>query len=124
MTNAVLIQINSQSIVQLINTLDLLKQNDVSFDIIEEKKTLSETRSIFLDEYNLPKKFGKKGSEILQFLAEGCSYQEIAEKADVTVNGVRYYIKKIYKQLGVTNGRDAVRHYLLYSSRKQSKSND
>ena len=40
MTNAVLIQINSQSIVQLINTLDLLKQNDVSFDIIEEKKNI------------------------------------------------------------------------------------
>lgn len=108
--NSVLLEINSQSIVQLVKTLDLLKEHRINYNIIEEQKKPEATLS--LGKNHFKKLFGNNGLTVLQLLSEGNSYKDIAEKADISVDGVRYYIKKIFKALNVNNGRDAVRIYL------------
>ena len=113
MTNSVLLQINTQSLVQLINTLDLLKQNNIAFNIIEEPlQKIEISVNSNKPNWKLTKSIGRKGESVLKLLSEGCTYNEIAERTEITVDGVRYYIKKIFKFLGVNNGRDAVRVYL------------
>jgi DNA-binding NarL/FixJ family response regulator len=105
--NNLLIQVNGSSLVQLINALDILKSNNISYTLIEEKieaaPQIAQTKT---------HKLGKKGQNILALLAEGLTYNEIAEQTEVSIDGVRYYVKKIFKALGVNNGRDAVRLYL------------
>lgn len=50
-------------------------------------------------------------TQILELMASGYSYQQIAEMTNISINGVRYHIKKIYKALHVNNKIDAVRKY-------------
>lgn len=116
-TNSVLLEINTQSIVQLVKTLDLLKENSISFNLIEEPpKIINEPKN--METINNTEKrsskylLGKNGLKILGLLSEGYTYSEIAEKAGITIDGVRYYVKKIFNALKVNNGRDAVRIYL------------
>ena len=42
---------------------------------------------------------------IARMLSDGLSYQEIADLLSLTVNGVRYHVKNIYKKLNVHNRR-------------------
>lgn len=53
----------------------------------------------------------KKQIIVLEYLAEGYKYTEIAEKMNMTVDGVRFYTKKIYKKLGVNSARQAIKEY-------------
>jgi len=46
--------------------------------------------------------------EVLQLLADGLTYQEIAEAMFVSVNTVKSHLKSIYGKLGVHNRREAV----------------
>ena len=48
---------------------------------------------------------------ILMYLSDGKTYNEIAEEMGVNINNLRYYIKKIYRILGVNSAREAVRVY-------------
>lgn len=57
--------------------------------------------------------------EVLQYLSKGCQYAEIAEKMGFSLDSVRYYIKEIYKTLGVNNKGAAVGMFL----RKEIKIN-
>ena len=114
-TNSVLLEINSSSIIQLVKTLDLLKENNVSFNILEEEEKKPEPKPILIKN-GYKKLLGNNGINVLQSLADGYSYKEIAERETMSVDGVRYYIKKIFKALGVNNGRDAVRIYLTEMS--------
>ena len=109
--NSVLIEIQSPSIVKIINTLDLFKQNQVSFSIIEDNMPQTKPiNPIFKSKFkNL---LGRNGLDVLRLLSEGYTYEDIATELDITIDGVRYYIKKIFNALGVNNGRDAVRIYL------------
>jgi DNA-binding NarL/FixJ family response regulator len=118
-SNSVIIQINSRSIVQLINALDLLKQSNIAYNIIEELAPPTQDKESAFRDKNSKKLLGKKGLDILQLLSDGYSYNEIAEKINITVNGVRYYVKKVFKSLEVNNGRDAVRIYLTELKNKQ-----
>lgn len=43
----------------------------------------------------------ERESEVLNFIAEGMSNKEIADKMDITINTVKGYIKNIYEKLGV-----------------------
>lgn len=45
---------------------------------------------------------------VLDYLKKGLKYGQIATKMDITVDGVRYYVKRIYKKLGVNNARQAI----------------
>jgi len=57
-------------------------------------------------------KLNSKERKVLQLLAEGQSYEEIAEGIAKSVDSVRYYIKSLYKKLNVNNKGAAIRIYL------------
>ena len=46
--------------------------------------------------------------EVLQLLAEGLTYAEIAERLVVSLNTVRFHVKEIYGKLGVNRQAQAV----------------
>ncbi|MEL7124211.1 MAG: response regulator transcription factor [Bacteroidota bacterium] len=54
---------------------------------------------------------GKKEIQLLKLFANGLSYEEASEVLNISVNGVKYYVKKIYNKLGVDNKIDAIRIY-------------
>ena len=60
-------------------------------------------------EGTLSSKVNDKDRQVLRLLAEGWSYEHIAHVMEMSINGVRYYIKKIYKLLNVNNRQAAVR---------------
>lgn len=55
----------------------------------------------------------ERDQQVLKLLAEGWSYEYIAKTLGITVDGVRYYIKKIYKKLNVNNKQGAIRKYQI-----------
>lgn len=57
--------------------------------------------------------FSLKSKEelVITYLKEGLTYNQIAEKTDISVDGVRFYIKRIYQKLGVNNAREAILKY-------------
>jgi len=62
-----------------------------------------------------PVESGKMGARTLQalhFLAEGWSYKMIADKMGISIDGVRFHIKEIYRTLNVQSKPQAVRKYL------------
>jgi DNA-binding NarL/FixJ family response regulator len=50
----------------------------------------------------------KRETEILQFLVNGYSYKMIAGKIDISIDTVRFHIKKIYDKLHVHSATEAV----------------
>lgn len=50
----------------------------------------------------------KRETEILQFLVNGYSYKMIAGKLDISIDTVRFHIKKIYDKLHVHSATEAV----------------
>jgi DNA-binding NarL/FixJ family response regulator len=50
--------------------------------------------------------------EVLDGLAEGQAYKQIAEKLGVSIHTVRNYIRRIYKKLHVCSSTEAVAKYL------------
>ena len=56
----------------------------------------------------------KKEQIVLSHLAEGKSYAAMAEIMSLSVNGVRYYLRHIYKKLNVTSRAEAVAKGLKY----------
>jgi DNA-binding NarL/FixJ family response regulator len=50
----------------------------------------------------------KKETEILQLLANGLSYKMIAAETGISIDTVRFYVKKIYDKLHVHSAREAV----------------
>jgi len=50
--------------------------------------------------------------KILKLLSEGNSYIEMADALGVTVNVIRYYIKDLYRTLGINNRGAAISLYL------------
>jgi two-component system, NarL family, nitrate/nitrite response regulator NarL len=47
--------------------------------------------------------------EVLRLLADGCSYEQISSRLVITVNTVKFHVRSIYLQLGVTNRMAAAR---------------
>lgn len=99
----------------LIPVVNLLNNEGVKFKLIEKKEEPRPFSSI----YN-KKSLGKKGLIILELLSKGYTYNEIANEVDISIDGVRFYVKKIYKALDVDNGRDAVRIFLIQSKQLES----
>ena len=107
-THKLLVEISSENLLGLVYAIEALKNQPVTFEIIEEGTSKSSSSDI----HYIDLKLGKKGKEIIKLLAQGATYNVIAEQADISINGVRYYIKKIFKVLDVNNGRTAVKRYL------------
>jgi DNA-binding NarL/FixJ family response regulator len=57
-------------------------------------------------------KLAVRSKQVLHFLAEGWSYKLIASNMGITIDGVRFHIKEIYKTLNVQSKPQAVRKYL------------
>ena len=49
--------------------------------------------------------------KIIRLLVDGLSYQEIAGNMNISINGVRYHIKNIYKKLEVNSKGALLRRY-------------
>lgn len=60
-------------------------------------------------EGNLKTQLSTKELEVLTHLSEGWTYQFIADEMEISVDGIRYYIKKIYKKLKVNSRAEAVK---------------
>lgn len=60
-----------------------------------------------LEEENL----SDQESKIIRLLVDGLSYQEVAENMNISINGVRYHIKNIYKKLHVNSKGALLRRY-------------
>jgi len=54
----------------------------------------------------------KKEVQIVRFLVDGLSYQKVADEIGVSIDGVRYHIKNIYKKLQVSSKAQIVKKYL------------
>lgn len=92
-------------------TVKLVKYQSEKENNIEQEGLTNNIQNIFTQqEYRL----GRKGEEVLKLLADGYTYNDIADTTGIGINGVRYYIKKAFKALNVNNGRDAVRIYLTH----------
>ena len=56
----------------------------------------------------------EKERNIIEFLASGLSYQEIADTIHLSIDGVRYHIRKIYEKLEVNSRSEAIALALKY----------
>jgi DNA-binding NarL/FixJ family response regulator len=56
----------------------------------------------------------EKEYQVLELLAEGWSYKLIAGKVGISVDGVRFYIKRIYRALNVNSKGEAI--HLFYKN--------
>ncbi|MFI5134497.1 MAG: response regulator [Chitinophagales bacterium] len=50
----------------------------------------------------------EKEKQVLSFLTQGLSYKMIASELNITIDGVRFYIRKIYEKLHVHSMTEAV----------------
>lgn len=54
----------------------------------------------------------QKENIVMHLLKEGYPYQEIANRLGLSVNGVRYYVKTVYRKLQVANKGELIRKHL------------
>ncbi len=57
-------------------------------------------------------KLKDKEFTIVRGLVDGLSYQDVAGVLDITIDGVRYHIKNIYKKLQVNSKAQVIKKYL------------
>ena len=55
----------------------------------------------------------QKDLTVLRLFAEGKSYNAVSEHLQISVDGVRYHVKKIYKALNVNNKMEAIERYRM-----------
>jgi DNA-binding NarL/FixJ family response regulator len=69
--------------------------------------------NIFIDEKKVSKKeiLTERENEVLQLLADGLLYKEIAERLNIVHGTVRQHIHNIYEKLHVQNRTEAVNKY-------------
>lgn len=96
-------------------TLKLILGHDVTLEqlisSLEQNFLLLEAdNNLFIVNGKVKKASLLKGKEndIMECLAKGLSYNKTAEEVKMSVDGVRYYVKRIYKKLDVNNSRQAV----------------
>ncbi|MFT4664615.1 MAG: DNA-binding NarL/FixJ family response regulator [Polaribacter sp.] len=54
----------------------------------------------------------EKEQQIVVFLVDGLSYQKIAEHQGISIDGIRYHIKNIYKKLHVKSKAEVIKKYM------------
>ncbi len=57
-------------------------------------------------------KLSKKENQIVNLLIDGLTYNEISDNLNMSINGVRYHIKNIYKKLQVKSRSEVYRKFL------------
>lgn len=63
-------------------------------------------------EPDLEEKLSDKESTVMAMLKEGRTYQEISDRLGISVNGVRYYVKSVYRKFQVNNKGELIRKKL------------
>ena len=53
-----------------------------------------------------------KESQVVRFLVDGLSYQKVADQMGISIDGVRYHVKNIYKKLQVKSKAQVIKKYL------------
>ncbi len=53
-----------------------------------------------------------KESQVLQLLIEGLSYKMISNEMGISIDGIRYYIKKTYKKLQINSRPELMKMYM------------
>jgi DNA-binding NarL/FixJ family response regulator len=101
----------------LLKTHDFLQIKDYLDVAMAGGAAVSPTMARKLVAYFKPREFerGKLGArtlQVLHFLAEGWSYKLIADNMGISIDGVRFHIKEIYRTLNVQSKPQAVRKYL------------
>ena len=71
----------------------------------QEKKTINSKKQLKLTE---------RQTALLQFLAEGLTYKEIADRLGITVATVRYHIKEMINKTKLTNRAQLIAHALQF----------
>jgi DNA-binding NarL/FixJ family response regulator len=114
-----IIQIEHHDFTSLPALINFLNQGKYEFMLkesahapLEKDHKSTKPENQIIKEFNRQKKLGRKGLLVLEQLSQGKSYEEISSILEISIDGVRYYVKKVFKALGVSNGRDAVRIYL------------
>jgi DNA-binding NarL/FixJ family response regulator len=108
----VYLELHTPSLTKIIECVNMLTEKGVSYSLIEgDLGPIEERKNVFAKGTNHTKLLGSKGMRVLKLLSEGYSYQAISDDTGISIDGVRYYIKKIFKALNVNNGRDAIRVY-------------
>ena len=51
-----------------------------------------------------PESLTRREQHVLRLLCDGCSYDEIAARLDLSTSGVRFHLRRLYRRLD-TNGR-------------------
>lgn len=110
---------NVEQINTLLSVLNSTKIDYKFIDITATPTSKAPEVSPPIIQFYHPKLFGKHGLRVLELLSEGRSYKEISKEISLSVDGVRMYIKKIFRVLNVNNGRDAVRVYLTQIQTKR-----
>jgi len=109
--SSIYIKINESEMARIIQGIKKLDESGINYEILEEHQLINSSIQQRLLAVSV-KDVGNKGIEIIEHLYLGHSYDEIAELMGISINGVRYYIKKIYRHFGISNSRDAIRMYL------------
>lgn len=56
-------------------------------------------------------KFTEREIQILKLMAEGWEYKRVADKVNLSIDGVRFYIKSIYKKLNIHSKAELIKMY-------------
>lgn len=62
--------------------------------------------------HNPKRELSPREQEILRYLAEGHSYQKIAEQIGLSPTTVNTYVRRLYERLQVSSRAEAVQFYL------------
>lgn len=71
---------------------------------------ISPVKKIEVNQFHL----SPKEVQLLTLFTKGYSYQQTSEIMGITINGVRYYVKEIYKKLNVNNKTSALKIFTEY----------
>lgn len=55
----------------------------------------------------------EKEKVVMHLLKDGLPYEEMAQRMGLSINGVRYYIKSVYRKLQVKSRGELVRKHFL-----------
>ena len=63
----------------------------------------------------------KRQTEVYNWVIEGLSIKEMAERKGSTVNGVKFHLTKIYKKFGVSNRVELLSKVLWLQEQKKKE---
>lgn len=93
-----------------ISTLEVFTALTKNFtvNVKAEKVYLHKKEVLVIEASDSRIRMKEKELRVINYLKEGYKYKEIADLMCMSIDGVRFYTKKIYKKLGVNSARQAI----------------